>query len=767
MTLPRLDSATVRAYLERLGGPGVSLDLDGLSNLLRAHLRGLPFHNLTLLRARHPPGRRSLEAMVEANIAGHGGVGHELTPSFVTLLCSLGFDASLAAANMADAGILPVGVVRLPEGRFVVDVGSGHPCLHPLPLDRGPLDFSAYGQRMVFERESRDEYRLTRVFQDGQTREVYRLTPEARPVDCFFPAPEARSAACVSPRSVQAVRMSEGVLATLREGLYQRFSAGLEGTRPVEDWDALIELLRTLFRVPEELLHPSLVGPGARAHGMAPSRQPLRFILSLASTGRAESVTELVGSIGELLERTQRPASSVGILLLENGPSVRSRGAPEGGLERARSPGLRVVHLEARDQLWRLTPFQGQGLLPEACSVPLPIGASRMLQTSLLWEHLRTGVLGLPHPGDGGGPVLVWMLDDDLSFRRLCEGPDGLDVRRGDDLLARAEELWAAHPETSVVLGSFTGDPPIPGYATFRVQVHDLVGNLRDMRDRRPDLPWNPGKVPRTLPDYYYDHARGSTAHLQVVFPWRPPGAPPWRVRDAFRTLCAGFTQVPHGRQVTRPLTHAASRGLTPSRNRGGNALFLDLDALMVAPYPVWRGPDGIDTRRADTLWAHLATREPLFHMVQADFDLLHGRRMGDGSSPLAERQPDATALRGFVQAQERGVVLARLLERGPPPDVADAERELAVRRELLARSREALREEVTAARAVLTHPSAWWWCEEADAASARACLAALECVESLGIAVNALEEPWLAARLAEFARHVLSTLPAWRATWA
>jgi hypothetical protein len=296
--------------------------------------------------------------------------------------------------------------------------------------------------------------------------------------------------------------------------------------------------------------------------------------------------------------------------------------------------------------------------------------------------------------------------------------------------------------------------------------VRDLAGNLREMAALSPDVPWRPGESPRHLPDYYYDHARGSAEHLQVVFPWVPPECAPWSVREAFRTLCTAFTQVPHGRQVTRPLTHEASDALAPSRHRGGNALFLDLDALVAAPYPVLRGEEGVVTRRADTLWAHLLAREPLLRLVQADLDLLHGRRTGDGSSPLAAHEPDAAALRGFVEAQERGVVLARLLEHEAPMETADAEREVASRRDLLARGREAVRQEAKEARSALMRPDAWWWREEEDAASARACLVALEQVERLVGAVDALEDPSLPERLADFARHVVATLPAWRASW-
>lgn len=697
MTLPQLGDATVLAYLARLGHPVVSVDLQGLSRLHKAHLLALPFHNLGLLANEgREPGLASIEAAVEGNIAGLGGTRLQLTPPFVALLRALGFDAWLTDDL--------VGAVRLPEGRFAVDVALEG-------LGSGP-----------------------------------------------------------SLGSLWAARRSEWALVSIRDAFYQRIAGGLTTTRPVTGWDAMAALLHSTFGLPEELiaraLHslrrqmPELLGEAG------PPRSSLRFILSLAVTERTEGMGELLRSAADALERDQRPGDSVGVLLLDNGRSGRGGAALEAVLEDARQRGLRVTRVEAGNELGRLAPFQECGLLPAAPAVPLPIGASRTLQASLLHEHLRTGALGLPYPGDGGGPVAVWMLDDDVSFRRLRETPEGLEVEPLGDLFARAESLWTRHPEVSIVLGTYTGEPPIPGYATFQVQTHDLAGNLRTLAALAPEAPWTPGGAPRELADYYYDHARGSAAHLQAVFSWTPPGRAPWNVREAFHTLCAAFTRVPHGQQVTRPLTHGPVSHLVPSRNRGGNALFLDLDALVAAPYPVMRGVDGVMTRRADTLWAHLIAREPLIHLVQADLDLMHGRRAGDGNSPLAEQQPDPVALRGFVEGQERGVVLARLLEREAAMETADAEREVSVRRGLLARGREGVREAVAAARSVLVHPEAWWWREEDDAMSARACLDALAQVETLARAVDALGDPALPERLADFARHVLTALPDWRSTW-
>jgi arylamine N-acetyltransferase len=771
MNLPRLGSTDVEGYLAKLGRPALSFDLPGLTRLQRAHLLKVPFHNLALLAdLGHEPRMPALEAAVEGNLAGLGGSAFWLTPAFVALLRTLGFQAWLAAASVDAPGDHCVGIVQLPEGRFAVDVGLGQPCLRPFPLLAEASVFTAYGQSFRFEAQELGNYRLQSVLPGGQLKTLYRLHPEPRAYSSFEAPRRGRlDRSANGLEAIHAARMTEWAWAAVENGVYHRFAGGLTNTRTLLDWEAAASLLHTTFALPEELIQRALATVRQGAPRPRTRDAPcLQFILSMAVTHRAESARALLRSLDEQLRSAPRPRATLGVLLLDNSQSQPGGGgALDEVLKEIRGMGMRAACVAVRDSLDRLAPFQRSGLLPASLCVPLPIGACRTLQAVLLHEHLRTACLGLPHPEDGGGPVTVWMLDDDLEFRRLSETQEGLQLGPGENLLCRAEHLWAHHPEVSVVLGTYTGEPPIPGYATLQVQLRDLAGNLSALGQLAPGDSWRPAPAPRHLRDYYYDHAQGSEDHLLVAFPWSPPVPAPWKVRQAFVSLCTAFARVPHGHQVTRPLTYTPAGTLTPSRNRGGNALFLDLDALVVAPYPVFGGADGLMTRRADTLWAHLAAREPTVRIVQADMDLLHGRQLGDGSSPLTDPQPDTSRLRRFVEGQERGIVLARLLARERPLEPHEAAQEIAVRRGLLARSQHGARQELAHARQDLTRPEAWWWQEPEAAASAQECLTTLERVERLLGALDALEDSSLPEQLAGFARHVLDEMPSWRAAWA
>jgi arylamine N-acetyltransferase len=765
VSLPRLDAPTVRAYLARLGGAEVSPDLEGLKRLHRAHLLALPAHNLFQLAVEGTVRRPlRLESAVEDLLVGPGGSREVLTPAFILLLRGLGFDAWLCQADSGAPANHWVGIVRLPEGQFAVDVGQSPALPNPMCLAPEPRDVVFHGCSFRFERMGTMRYRLLQSGPEGTVRTGYEFTPEP----CAWRALDAGPG---THDTLQAARGSDWAWVSIHDTVYWRVAGGLETQRPIESWDSLAELLHRTIGLSQELIARALFGLRRRRPDLFGTagrvvRPPLQFILSLAVTERTEGVDALLHSALQAFAGEGRPLDSLGVLLLDNGRELEPRAGLEAVVERFRSQGLRVTRVEARREIERLAASRQGGLLPaEQLPPPLPIGASRTLQVSLLHEHLRTGRLPLPHPGDGRGPVVVWMLDDDLTFQRLIETSEGFAVRPARALFARVESLWRRHPEASVLLGSFTGEPPIPGYATLHVQTRDLAGNLQAMAGLVPEAPWTPGPAPRELADYYYDHARGSTAHLQVVFPWVPPGRGPWSVRDAFRTLCEAALEIAHGQQVTRPLTHVPSEALVPGFNRGGNALFLDLDALVLAPYPVWKDEDGIMTRRADTLWAHLFAQEPLSWLVRADLDLRHGRWRGDGSSPLTQSRPDLAALQRFVEGQERGVVLARLLEHGAPLDATRAREEISVRRALLERARRGVHEALSEARRGLLCERAWWW-SAAERESASGCLAALTRLEERAEAVRALEDPSLPERLSAFARHLLAHLPAWRRTW-
>ncbi|MEU5080031.1 MULTISPECIES: arylamine N-acetyltransferase family protein [Streptomyces] len=143
-----LDSATVDAYLERIGAKRPErADAKALAHLHERHVLSVPFENIDFAYGRPSPpiglGAPALEKIIGRN---RGGCCYELNGAFHELLRSLGFDvAPLAARVMEDDGFTPpLGHMALRvltedgDGPYLADVGYGNAFRHPLRLaERG------------------------------------------------------------------------------------------------------------------------------------------------------------------------------------------------------------------------------------------------------------------------------------------------------------------------------------------------------------------------------------------------------------------------------------------------------------------------------------------------------------------------------------------------------------------------------------------------------------------------------------------------------
>lgn len=152
----------VKAYLERIGyGGPVAPDAETLRALHAAHMRSVPFENLSI-HAGEPIVLEDAALFEKIVVRRRGGFCYEDNGLFAALLRALGFDVSMLAAGVAKAqGVYgpPFDhmalLVKL-EQRWLADVGFGDSFVEPLLLDeRG-------GQR-----QGRQAYRVE-PFGDGE-----------------------------------------------------------------------------------------------------------------------------------------------------------------------------------------------------------------------------------------------------------------------------------------------------------------------------------------------------------------------------------------------------------------------------------------------------------------------------------------------------------------------------------------------------------------------------------------------------------------------
>jgi N-hydroxyarylamine O-acetyltransferase len=144
----------VTRYLARIGVERGA----GLAELQEAHLRRVPFENLSI----HLGERIVLdqERLVSKVVGGRGGFCYELNGAFAALLGALGYRVSLLSAQVYSAGDVlgpPFDhlalLVELDRSPWLVDVGFGQFARHPLQLDVRTPQVDPDGEFVVSEVE--------------------------------------------------------------------------------------------------------------------------------------------------------------------------------------------------------------------------------------------------------------------------------------------------------------------------------------------------------------------------------------------------------------------------------------------------------------------------------------------------------------------------------------------------------------------------------------------------------------------------------------
>ena len=205
-----------------------------------------------------------------------------------------------------------------------------------------------------------------------------------------------------------------------------------------------------------------------------------------------------------------------------------------------------------------------------------------------------------------------------------------------------------------IVLGAFTGAPPLPFAATVRVQLVDLVASLAwlaslDPRATLPDRSAENAALRLGRRDFYYDLSRSETDRLETPFRITP-AFPGERAGEAFERMAAAAERILAGEQVFRPL--AIEAGIDPLASigeglqRGGNTFVFDVEALRLAPNPS-PSIDGRPSRRSDMVWTLLQQRYFRRRVATVPIALYHNRSRVPAGTLDVERVVDD--LRGYA----------------------------------------------------------------------------------------------------------------------
>lgn len=605
-----------------------------LERLHWAFLKASPFHNLELLAGISP---RTPDGCIAAVVAGRGGPCHVQAAAFVALLLSLRFDAHLVAATIGEPGDHLVVLVHTHRGALLCDVGNGHPYRYPFPLHGRRLiehlgwRFAADGTGSVFT--------LRRRLDDGTFKIVYTVDPTPRRFEHFagiIDGHHEQDGFGPFLTGLRAVHIGDDRVVTLRNFELRRYGIAGVTERHVADRDAATRVLRQLFGLKSAPIDAAFARLGDRINRwpVAPQRMP-RIVVVASITGRLENLRRLLSSFAEEWSRTSWQASEkLLVVLVENSPKKQDRAANAAIVERHRGNGRLDVRLVDDGEYAR------------------PIAMSRRRQVQALAALRGAGV-----PFD-----VAWMVDDDVELKQLRLREHGIETTADVRYFDRIAELYDRRPEASVLVGGVCGDPPIRPEAVLVTQLLDVISNLERLSAMAPDEPYRAPlqRASFALPDYYYDHSRAGVVHLSTPFLWQMSDGSPCSTAAAAVRYISAASGMFAGKTPTRPLVYAPeppAADLQTSVLRGGNTVFLDVDALFGHTYPAVQLGD-VTTRRSDMVGATLLARRGAAWPAAFAFPVLHVR-CPDPDSARSVVETRSVMRRSLID-EFYGVLLAR-----------------------------------------------------------------------------------------------------------
>jgi N-hydroxyarylamine O-acetyltransferase len=224
-----LDEAQVDEYLSRIdAGRPVRCDLDGLRTLQAAHLRTVPFENLSIHLGE--PIVLSVPSLYDKIVGRHrGGFCYELNGLFADLLTTLGYRVDLLSARVYRTRSFgpPMDhlALRVDLGEpWLADVGFGRFAIAPLRLEERGEQPDPTGTFRIAPVAGDDGDGDLDVYMDGEP--AYRLDPRPYELADFGPtcwwqqtSPEShftRSLTCSLPTDSGRITLSGNRLVTTR-----------------------------------------------------------------------------------------------------------------------------------------------------------------------------------------------------------------------------------------------------------------------------------------------------------------------------------------------------------------------------------------------------------------------------------------------------------------------------------------------------------------------------------------------------------------------
>lgn len=177
-------------YLRLLGLEHEKPGIRALTRILRAHLRLIPFENVSKLyywKKKKFAGIPGLESYLDGIERYHfGGTCYAINFHLHQLLRRLGYDADLCGAEMSKPDVHIVNIVRIWNREFIVDAGYSAPLIDPIPRDlRARTVLPFHGDIYVIHPKNAQGRSRLDLMRNGRPIHGYTVNPAPRRIEEF------------------------------------------------------------------------------------------------------------------------------------------------------------------------------------------------------------------------------------------------------------------------------------------------------------------------------------------------------------------------------------------------------------------------------------------------------------------------------------------------------------------------------------------------------------------------------------------------------
>jgi len=253
-------------YLKLLGIPEEPPCILNLKQILRAHLKKIPFENISKLYYLRKFNQKSLPDLNQfldgIEQFGFGSTCYANNYHLNGLLRYLGYDALLCGADMGEPDVHLVNIVRAESREFIADAGYAAPFLSPLPRDLN-MEYRiklGHDEYVLAPKTADDRSRLT-LYREGNLCHGYSVNPKPRKIEEFSGVIlDSYSSHATFMNSILLVRFGDNFSKRIHNMTYLESKGISVKKKNFRNIMELTNAIREIFSIPPEITKTAIEG---------------------------------------------------------------------------------------------------------------------------------------------------------------------------------------------------------------------------------------------------------------------------------------------------------------------------------------------------------------------------------------------------------------------------------------------------------------------------------------------------------------------------